>query len=506
MTTLPRLTRALLTSPGFVPPADLTIPAQEMLDLPEKVVQFGTGAFLRGFVEYFIDSANRQGHFAGRIVAVGSTGSGRDDQVNEQDGLFTLAISGIEAGASHEERRIIGSVSRALSAQENWEGVLACARNPDLELIFSNTTEVGIALDEGDSIDLAPPRSFPGKLTAFLLARAMAFSCDPARGVVVVPCELIEDNGDRLRGIVLALADRWNLGAPFIEWVERSVVFCNTLVDRIVPGAPGADRRPALEQSLGYRDELLTACEVYRLFAIEGDDAFAQRLGFATADPGIVVTPSVAPYRQRKVRLLNGTHTIMTPVALLAGCETVLDAVQHDLVGAFIRHAMLDEVVPTLDVPSAAAFAQQTLDRFANPSIRHALFDITLHATTKMRVRVVPSLVAYAARHRRVPESLCFGFAAHLLFMRGDLQRARRDAGSGVPADDASARLESAWRSAGSDHFALVRHVCEDVSLWGTDLTALPGFVQVVTDHLAAIEIDGAAVALDTHLAALRTA
>ena len=506
MQTLPRLTRALLATPELGARPGLSLPSQAMLDLPEKVVQFGTGAFLRGFVDYFIDAANRQGRFDGRIVAIGSTGSGRDDQVNEQDGLFTLAVSGIDAGVPHEERRVIGSVSRALSARDDWPAVLECARNPDLELIFSNTTEVGIALDESDSIDLSPPRSFPGKLTAFLLARAMAMSCDPARGVVIIPCELIEDNGDRLREIVHSLATRWNLGTPFLEWLDRSVVFCNTLVDRIVPGTPASDRLPSLEQSLGYRDELLTACEVYRLFAIEGDDALAQRLRFPAADSGIVVTPSVEPYRERKVRLLNGTHTIMAPVALLAGCETVLEAVQHERVGPFIRHAMLDEIVPTLDVPSAAAFAQETLDRFANPSIRHALFDITLHATAKMRVRVVPSLVAYAARTGRVPDSLSFGFAAYLLFMRGDLQRTRRVAGLPVPPDGGAARLEAAWDSTPSDHLALVRAVCGDVALWGTDLTALPAFVDTVAEHLGVIEREGAGLALDAHLAAVGAA
>ena len=506
MTALPRLTRSLVLSAELQRKRDLLPPTEAMLELPEKAIQFGTGALLRGFVDYFIDAANRQGQFNGRVVAIGSTGSGRDGRVNEQDGLFTLAISGIDNGVAREERRIISSVSRAISAQEDWDAVLECARNPELALVFSNTTEIGIALDDSDSPTLSPPRSFPGKLTAFLYARATAFGFDPKRGLIVLPCELIEDNGRRLREIVTTLATRWDLGGEFIAWLGSSVKFCNTLVDRIVPGTPSAERLAELERHLGYRDEMATACEVYRLFAIEGDDALARRLGFAKADPGIVVTDSIAPYRLRKVRLLNGTHTIMSPLALLAGCETVLDAMRHEVVSRFVRRVMLDEMVPALDAPSAATFARETLDRFANPSIRHALIDITLHATMKMRVRIVPSILASAERTGRVPESLAFGFAAYLLFMRGDIQRERRFAGLNVPADDGGERLAAAWKTAGSDHLALVRAVCSDTTLWGTDLTAVPEFAGTVAEHLGALERDGATAALDAHLSAISSA
>ena len=506
MDALPRLTRELALSPPFQRRKDLAAPTPAMLDLPEKAVQFGTGALLRGFVDYFIDEANRRGQFNGRIVAIGSTGSGRDGQANEQDGLFTLVISGLDDGVPDEIRRVVASVSRALSARDNWAEVLECARNPGLELIFSNTTEVGIALDEDDTADRLPPRSFPGKLTAFLLARATAFDFDPARGVIIIPCELIENNGDRLGEIVATLARRWQLGESFMEWLDSSVRFCNTLVDRIVPGAPAPERLAELEGSLGYRDELVTTCETYRLFAIEGDRALEARLGFAGADPNILVVDSIGPYRLRKVRVLNGTHTILTPVALLAGCETVLEAVHHELVGPFVRRVMMEEIVPVVDAPAAAEFARETLDRFANPAVRHALIDITLHATAKMRVRIVPSILAYAERHGRAPESLAFGFAAYLLFMRGDVQQARRLAGLNVPVDDGSERLATEWRAAGGDHGALVRAVCSDAALWGTDLTAIPDFVESVTGHLATAAREGMAASLEAHLAAVRTA
>ena len=238
MAALPALSRELVRDAAFRRGATVDLPELALLELPEKAVQFGTGAFLRGFVDAYLDEANQLGQFGGRVVAIASTASGRECLLNEQDGLYTLSVQGLENGREMRERRVIASVSRALSAADEWETVLECARNPDLELVFSNTTEVGIALDQDDGPDLDPPRSFPGKLTRFLYERARAFDYDVARGVTVIPCELIEENGERLCAIVLALAARWNLGRAFVDWIEAAVPFCNTLVDRIVPGTP----------------------------------------------------------------------------------------------------------------------------------------------------------------------------------------------------------------------------------------------------------------------------
>ena len=503
MTMLPRLSRALVETPAFQARTDLAAPSPELLDLPEKAVQFGTGAFLRGFVDAFVDSANRAGRFGGRVVMVGSTGSGRDEVLSQQDGLYTLALQGIADGEVRRENRVVASVSRALSARTEWDEVLACARSADLELVFSNTTEVGITLDEDDRFDLAPPRSFPGKLTRFLFERAREFGFDAARGVVVIPCELIEDNGDRLREIVLQLAERWELGGEFARWIAEAVPFCNTLVDRIVPGAPSPPQAEKLRGELRYEDGIITTSEVYALFAIQADDRLRPRLRFAEADASIVLAEDVGPYRERKVRLLNGAHTITVSAALLAGCRTVREAMEHELVGPFLRRAMLEEIVPNLDAPGAEKFAREVLDRFANPFIHHALFDITLQATMKMRVRVVPSILAYAARHESAPDSLALGFAAFLLFTRGDLQAARRDAGQPVPQDDQAEHFRSLWTGVRSDAdlAELVRTVCADTSLWSTDLTQVPGFADAVTAHLGKIERDGMAAALEAHLA-----
>lgn len=501
------LSRALAASDRLQDRDDLVVPTPDRMELPERAVQFGTGAFLRGFVDFFVDQANRAGEFNGRVVMVGSTGSGRDRALNAQDGLYTLVIQGVREGELIRENRVIGSVSRAVSARDGWEEVLACARNPDLSLVFSNTTEVGIALDEEDRPDLAPPRSFPGKLARFLLERGRAFDFADDRGVVVLPCELIEDNGDRLKEIVLALAARWQVEPEFAEWIERAVPFCNTLVDRIVPGTPAEARLAELREELGYSDEMLTACELYRLFAIEGDEALAERLGFARSDEGIVVAPDIAPFRERKVRVLNGTHTAMVPAALLCGLETVQEAVEDELVGRLVRRLMFDEIVPTLDAEESEEFAREVLDRFANPFIRHELLDITLQATMKMRVRNVPTIVRYARRFGRPPESFAFGLAAFLIFMRGEVQEAARGRGARVPGDDRAEALAAVWSRLPDREEASLRALAQDIlsdlDLWSEDLTELPGFVDSVSGHLLRIERVGARAALEEHLRAV---
>ncbi|HEX6036899.1 tagaturonate reductase [Longimicrobium sp.] len=491
---LPLLNRALVESAAFQARTDVGVPAPVLLDLPERAVQFGTGAFLRGFVEPFLDAANRAGRFGGRVVMVGSTGSGRDRVLAEQDGLFTLSVQGIQDGEPVHEQRVIGSVSRALSAVDEWDAVLACARNPLLELVFSNTTEVGIVLDEDDQPDLAPPRSFPGKLTRFLYERATAFGFDPARGVVVLPCELIEDNGDKLRAIVLRLAERWHLDARFAAWIASAVPFCNTLVDRIVPGTPAPDARAEAETALGYRDALLTVAEAYCLFVIQGDETMRARLPFADV-PGVAVTEDVAPYRLRKVRMLNGAHTITVPTAVLCGCETVLDAVRHPMVGPFLRRAMLDEIVPTVDAPGGEAYARAVLDRFANPYVQHALRDISLQQTMKMRVRVVPSIVRNGVLGR-VPESLAFGFAAYLRMVREGLGLA----------DDQADRVRAHWAACDAAEPELASAVCADAELWGADLSTVPGFTAAVAAALTRMRTLGVEAALEQHLAAGATA
>jgi tagaturonate reductase len=481
---------------------DLIAPSAEQLALPERAVQFGTGALLRGLVDAILDEANRQGWFDGRVVMVGSTGSGRDRALNDQRGLFTLVTQGLVDGDATRDFRIVSSVSRALAASSQWAEVLRCAENPELELIFSNTTEVGIALDEGDASAAptdAAPRSFPAKLAAFLLHRARTFEFDAARAPVVIPTELIEDNGDKLRDIVLTLAQRWNVEPAFLQWLEH-VRFCNTLVDRIVPGAPGDAYATELRALLPYDDGMTTVCEPYRLFAIEGDAELRERLRFPAADAGVIVADSIRPYRLRKVRLLNGAHTSFVSLALLAGCTTVREAVEHPVLGAFLRSALLDEIVPSVDVPGAEQFARDVMDRFANPFLQHQLWDITLQGTTKFKVRVVPSILDYSRRSGTAPRALALGFAGFLAFQDGALQAKRRAGGEPVPADATGDRVRAHW-SGVDDSIdgltAFVRAVTADAELWGADLSSVPGFVEQVAEHLYTIRSRGALAAIE---------
>jgi tagaturonate reductase len=402
-----------------------------------------------------------------------------------------------------EERRVIASISRALAAQHEWHQVLAVARNREIELVFSNTTEIGIAIEKSDRFDDTPPRSFPAKLARFLVERGRAFGYARDAGVIVIPCELLERNGSRLRELVLTLAQRWQVEPAFGEWIEHAVPFCNTLVDRIVPGKPNDDKRAELEATLGYRDELMIAAEPYRLFAIEADADVRARLHFANADDAIILTDDVTPFRERKVRILNGGHTLLAPMALSVGCRTVLDAVRHETLGRYLRHVLYAEIVPSVDAPSSEAFAGDVLARFANPYLRHALTDITLQQTAKMRVRVIPSIVRCAERTRSVPPSLAFGFAAYLFAIRVALAPS---ATSILPlaVDDEGERIRERWRNTNDQTDRtlrdVVQDVCADVTLWQTDLAQLTGFADRVTADLLRMARGGVGVALAAHL------
>ncbi|MEM1042219.1 MAG: tagaturonate reductase [Bacteroidota bacterium] len=461
---------------------------------PVRVVQFGTGALLRGLVDDAFDLANRAGSWDGRAVVVSQTGSGRGVAFNEQDGLYTLVVRGIEDGEAVERTRVVGAVARALSAQDDWDDVLALARDENVGLVVSNTTEVGLTWDEEDDPEAAPPRSFPAKLAAWLRARQEALG--DGAGVVVLPTELVEGNGERLCSLVLRWGERAGWGETFAAFVRNDCTFTNTLVDRIVPGEP--EDAEALQESLGYRDDLLTAAEVYRLWAIEGNDDLAERLPFADgAEPGVIVVPSVEPYRLRKVRLLNAAHTLLVPVALGCGCATVREAVEGERVGAFVRRLLFGELVPATereleaaghDPLIAAPFARAVLERFANPFIRHDLVSITLQQTMKLDVRAVPAVRALAETGT-VPEAVALGFAAFLLLHRAATGMESDSplvfAATDLLTDDRADAVRESWRRR-PDAAAVVAHsVLADRTLWSDNLTDLPGVGSAFADTVA---------------------
>ncbi len=480
------------------PQPGLTIPEAKLFNLPERVLQFGTGVLLRGLPDYFIDKANRNGIFNGRVVVVKSTASGGTDEFCKQDGLYSVCIRGIDDGVKTDEVIINSSISRVLSANENWESILLCAHKPEMQVIISNTTEVGITLVE-DDIRLFPPHSFPGKLLAFLHQRYKFFKGSPGCGMVIVPTELITDNGTKLRSIILELAKMNKLDDTFISWLETANHFCNSLVDRIVPGKLTGNDLHNTEKRLGYKDELMIMAESFRLWAIEsGNERVKEILSFTQADEGAVIAPDIEKFRELKLRLLNGTHTFSCGLAYLAGFSTVREAMSNEFMYSFIHNLAIREIAnavssETISYAEACEFAMKVLDRFRNPYLDHQWLSITVQYSSKMRMRNVPLLVRYYEKTNSVPEHMALGFASYLLFLKAERnskgQFEGRSNGAGyVIQDDHVALVTDKWDQ-NSD--LVVDDVLGNKEFWGADLLALNGFAEAVKRNLKSLMKDG---------------
>lgn len=486
------------------PRAGLIVPAESILDLPEKVIQFGTGVLLRGLPDYFIDKANRQGIFNGRIVVVKSTSQGGTDSFKKQDGLYTLCVKGIEEGRNIEETVINSSISRVLSAKEEWEKILACAHNPAIQIIISNTTEVGITLSD-DEVLMSPPNTFPGKLLAFLLERFKAFKGSEQHGMVIIPTELIIDNGSKLRSIVLELAHKNNLETGFISWLAHSNYFCNSLVDRIVPGKLADADRVATESQFGYTDDLMIMAETFRFWAIEsGDETVKKILSFTAADPGVVIAPGIEKFRELKLRLLNGSHTFSCGLAHLAGFNTVREAMEDESMFLFIRDLILQEIAPAvsngmISLEEAREFGRKVLDRYRNPFLEHKWISIAVQYYSKMKMRNIPLLLRHYAGTDRPPARMVMGFAAFLLFMKGEKTSDGSFKGTalGEPysIEDAEASYFSdKWKKHNAND--LVEEILMDKNFWGMDLSTLNGFTDGVKTDLGILMQEGAMAGL----------
>lgn len=465
-------------------------PSGDLFMLPEKVLQFGTGVLLRGLPDYFIDKANRQGIFNGRVVVVKSTDSGDTNAFDEQDGLYTLCIRGIEAGKKVEENIICSAIRRVLSAKQQWDEILKCAKNAEIKIIISNTTEVGIKLEK-ESIFQQPPVSFPGKLLAFLNERYKVFEGNKSAGMVILPTELITDNGKKLRSIIIELAQFNNLEEKFIEWLNTCNHFCNTLVDCIVPGKPDIKLHQQLENEFGFNDKLIMVSEVYRLWAIEGDDQIRTVLSFAEADKRVIVATDIIKYKELKLRLLNGTHTLTCGLAYLSGITTVRAAMENELLSKFISGLMLKEIAPAipyaLPVNEANNFGMQVLERFRNPHLQHQWLSITLQYTSKLSMRAIPVLLRYYELYKSVPDYFALGFAAYLLFMKpikkeGDKYLGELNGQLYHINDDKAAYYFELWQHDSIEY--IIKSVLQNKELWGTDLMQLDGFAASVTQKI----------------------
>ncbi len=418
---------------------------------PERVIQFGEGGFLRGFVDWMLQKLNDSGDFNGSVVVVQPIREGMCDMLSAQDCLYTHIVRGAEG----TETTIVDSISRCVKPYEDFEAYLALADNPDFRYIVSNTTEAGICFVDTDRPEDTPPESFPAKLTLLLKRRFDK----GLPGFVFLPCELIDRSGDTLKRVVLQYADLWGLGEAFKTWVDKDNVFCNLLVDRINTGYP---RGEVLD--LPYEDNMVNTSEYFHLWVIETDYDLEKELPFSKAGLNVIVTPDqLERYRTRKVRILNGAHTSMVPYALLSGLETVKDCMDDKTMTEFLRACLFEEIIPTLDMPreELLEYADSVLVRFNNPFIKHYLSAISLNSVSKFKVRVLPSLLAYRKRFGKDPEHLIFSLAKLIEFYK-----------NGTPSDSES--VIAALKK------GTVSEILSDATLWGEDISFLADAVEAI--------------------------
>ena len=411
---------------------------------PVKVLQFGEGGFLRGFIDWMIHKMNNSGEWSSNVIVVQPIANGLCDKLNSQNGLYTHIIRGSEG----TETSLIDVIDSCINPYEDYEAYLKLAQNKDLRFIVSNTTEAGIVFDDTDKFDGTIPKSFPAKLTVLMYER---FKCG-LNGFIFLPCELIDRNGDKLKETVLKYANLWKLGEDFINFVEKQNVFCNTLVDRINTGYPKDEKI-----DLPYVDEMLNTSEYFHLFVIETDYDLEKEMPFSKAGLNVIVTKdALERYRTRKVRILNGSHTSIVPYALLLGLETVGDCMENEDVKSFLSRCLFEEIIPTLDLPEEElkSYAESVLIRFSNPYIKHYLMSIALNSVSKFVVRVLPSIKVYKERFGKYPENLIFGFSKLIEFYK-----------TGTP-NDSSEIIEVIKNNS-------LSKILSNTSLWGEDLSDL---------------------------------
>ncbi len=410
----------------------------------ERVIQFGEGGFLRGFVDWMLQKVNENSDFDGSVVVVQPIEQGMCDMLSAQNCVYTHVIRGVEG----VDKTVVDVISRCVKPYEDFAGYLALAAQPQMRFVVSNTTESGIVFSAEDKITDMPPKTFPAKVT-LLMKRRFELGLP---GFVFLPCELIDRNGDNLKKCVLQYADLWNLGDAFKEWVEKDNVFTNTLVDRINTGYPKGE-----DLGLGYEDNMVNTSEFFHLWVIETDFDIEAELPFSSADLNVIVTPDkLEMYRTRKVRILNGAHTSLVPYALLSGLDTVKSCIDDPTMKEHLRKCVFEEIIPTLDLPAdeLQSYASSVLERFGNPYIKHYLSSIALNSVSKFKVRVLPSILEYIKRYNKMPETLLFSFAKLIDFYKTDMTN---------DAPDVVAFMKTHG----------VADILANESLWGQDLSAL---------------------------------
>ncbi|MFC4770426.1 tagaturonate reductase [Enterococcus hermanniensis] len=448
--------------------------------LPTKIIQFGEGNFLRAFIDWQIQQMNNQQLFNGGITIVQPIENGMIDHLEAQKNLYTVTLEGLLDGDKVQSDEVITAINNTINPYTNFSDYLKLAEEDTIEVIFSNTTEAGITYDETDKKEAAPAKSYPGKLTQLLYKR---FELGKP-GFHIIPCELINYNGEKLKEIILNYADLWNLGVVFKEWIAKENYFYGTLVDRIVPGFPHENKEEVFER-IGYEDNMLVKAEAFLLFVIEGNKKLAEVLPFKEAGLNVIITDNMQPYRERKVRLLNGPHTTMTPLGLLAGIDTV-GSVMNDIDFApFIHDEMTKEISPIIDLPKEelASYCEAIKERFENPFVHHELQSIALNSISKYKTRLLPGVIQTLNETNQVPQRMVAALAA-LLVIYGNYDEI---AVQPVDGEETIAKFKEMKTS--NDY---VHTVLSDQELWGEDLTNYPELEKTVKNDVAVILTQGA--------------
>ncbi len=472
------------------------------IERPIKVVQFGEGNFLRAFVDYMLDVANEKDLFDGSIVILKPIEFGGLEQFHKQECQYTLTLRGKQEGREVVMNRIISSVRDAVSIYEEYDKFINLAKTETLRFVVSNTTEAGITYDNRDSFDAKPPRTYPAKLTKFLFERYQSFSGALDKGLIILPVELIDDNGAALKECVLKYAELWSLGNEFITWLKEACIFCNTLVDRIVTGYPKEEAEELCRQ-FGYRDELLVTAEPFGLWVIESGKDIRGELPLDQAGLPVIFTDNQKPYKERKVRILNGAHTSFVLASYLAGNESVLESMQDDTIRKFMTSAIFEEVIPTLTLPKEELidFANSVIERFENPFIKHALLSISLNSVSKWKARCLPSLIKFTGLYGELPKHLVFSIAALMSFyssteLREDCLMGDRN-GEPYSIKDDREVLEFFAGACKMQADQFVKAYLSNEVFHGQDLTVIPNLCERVTEYLEWIRANGMRKALE---------
>ena len=462
---------------------------------PTKVIQFGEGNFLRAFVDWIIWNTNKATDFNAGVVVVQPIDRGMVDILNSQDGLYHVNLQGIDKGQAVDSIEMIDVINGGLNPYTQNAEFLALAENPEIRFVISNTTEAGIAFDPSCKLDDKPASSYPGKLTQLLYHRYEHFNGDMTKGFIILPCELIFLNGKELKKCIYQYIDLWNLGEGFKAWFEQACgVYC-TLVDRIVPGYP-KDTIDQIHERIGFKDNLVVKGEIFHLWVIEAPESVAAEFPADKAGLNVLFVPSEAPYHERKVTLLNGPHTVLSPVGYLSGLDTVKECVEDPQVGQFVRKVMYGELMETLNLPKEElqAFADSVVERFLNPYVKHFVTSIMLNSFPKYKTRDLPGLKTYLERKGELPKGLVLGLAAIITYYKGG----KRGDVEIVPNDDAAivALLKDLWAT--GDLRKVAEGVLAAEFIWGENLNEIPGLTDLVVADLEIIQNEGMRAAVET--------